>query len=279
MRRPRLSALAASALAAGLGHAMPESSLGLAVFSTGPWVVYGRHDGFAPRPYRGNLERLEFNKLISVGLYGRLLGVSAYAGLPLQWSAKRDIRGDTGRVAPADLEVYLGKRLGRVEVRGGMVVPAGYDTEDGNPWMGPGTVQVTLGAAANPNITRFSRRWETSAEAKWAYALTNGVAKAGTWGLYPQAKVSFRPVDRWKAGGELSGDWKSEYWGKSAGFTQSVLEGGAASATWSAGAVGTLFGEVFLNPRLALGAKAGHSLWGYHGGLSAHGSLYLLYFP
>jgi hypothetical protein len=50
-------------------------------------------------------------------------------------------------------------------------------------------------------------------------------------------------------------------------------------ADWSAGAVATLFLEHYLRPRLAVGAKAGHSLWGYHGDASYNATLYLLHFP
>jgi hypothetical protein len=52
--------------------------------------------------------------------------------------------------------------------------------------MGTGNVQVTLGAALNPNITRYSRRWEISTEWKWAYALDDAIAKIRILGVFPE---------------------------------------------------------------------------------------------
>jgi hypothetical protein len=91
-------------------------------------------------------------------------------------------------IALGDAELYLGwgfERAGITELRLGLIFPAGYDTRDGDPWMGTGNVQVTLGAALNPNITRYSRRWEISTEWKWAYALDDAIAKSGSWGFFP----------------------------------------------------------------------------------------------
>lgn len=285
--------LAAAAIGAGPTPALAASKpawkrndLGLLVLSAGTWVSYGNLHGFSPEGYRSPIERYEFNKIVSAACYGTVFGLPAYLGLPIQWTANRLSGGDVHRVAPGDLEAYLGKRLGRLEGRLGLIVPAGYDRgfehtrpeskgKAGNPWIGPGNVQVTLGAAANPNLTRYSERWEASGEAKWALALDDGIAKAGTWGFFPSAKVSFRPVPEWKPGLELSGHWKSQHWGRGVDLQEAF----ARDADWSAGAVATLFLERYLSSRLALGAKAGHSLWGYHGDASYNATLYLLYFP
>jgi hypothetical protein len=98
------------------------------------------------------------------------------------WTSKRLESGSRDRIAVGDAELYLGwdfERAGITELRLGLIFPAGYDTRDGDPWIGPGNVQVTLGAALNPSITRYSRRWEISTEWKWAYALNDAIAKSG----------------------------------------------------------------------------------------------------
>lgn len=280
--------LAASVLAAAAP--MPfwqRNDLGLVVLSSGTWTTYGRLDGFlAGEGYSGGLERYEFNKPLATALYGQVLGLSAFLGLPLHWTAKRTEDGDVHRVAPGDLEIHLGKRLGRVEGRMGLIAPAGYDRgiawtspegkgKDGDPWIGPGNFHVTLGAAANPNLTRYSRFFEASGEAKWAYALTDGIAKAGSWSFLPSAKLSLRPDPALKPGVELSGHWKSQHWGKAVEIRRAF----DAEADWSAGMVATLFLEWFVTPGTAVGGKAGHSLWGYRDASSYHATAYLLYFP
>lgn len=293
---PRLR-LSARGAALALGMALPAAAagpkpiwkrhdLGLAVISAGTWTSYAHLHGFSGEGYSTSLERTEFNKLLSTAFYGTFFGLPAYLGLPILWTAKRQSGGDVHRFAPGDLETYLGKRLGRVEGRLGLILPAGYDRgmahtvpeakgKTGDPWIGPGNVQVTLGAAANPNLTRYSSRWEGSAEARWALALDDGIAKAGSWALSPSAKLSFRPSQAWKPGVEFSGHWKSQHWGKGVDLREAFGE----DADWSAGAVATLFLETYLRPGLALGAKAGHSLWGYHDHASYNATVYLLYFP
>lgn len=292
-----LAAFAPPVKAAGASGEKPwwrDHDLGLAVLSTGTWTTYGRLHGFRPEAYGNGLERYEFNKLLATACYGRIFGLPAFLGLPLHWTARRGEGGDVHRIAAGDLEMYLGRRLGRegtcpggcMEGRLGLIVPAGYDRglaftdpeaqgRDGDPWIGPGNVQVTLGAAANPNLTRYSRRWEASAEAKWAYALDDGIAKAGSWALFPSAKLSFRPSQRWKPGMEISGHWKSQHWGRSVELRRAF----AADADWSAGAVATGFLEAYVRPGVAMGAKLGHSLWGYRDAASYNATVYLLYFP
>jgi hypothetical protein len=277
--------LAAVPAAAAKPSPWTDHKLGLAVVSAGTWTTYGRLHGFDREDFDRGLERYEFNKLISVALYGKVLGLPAYLGLPLHWTAKRQSSGDVHRIAAGDLDLYVGKRIRRVEGRLGLVLPTGYRdfawTEpeekgrDGDPWIGSGNIQVTLALAANPNLTRYSRRWEASAEAKWALALDDGIAKSGSWGLYPSAKLSFRPNQEWKPGVEVSGHWKSQHWGKSVPLGDVF----GRKADWGAGAVGTVFVERYVLPGLAAGAKAGHSLWGYHDAAAYHGSLYLLWFP
>jgi hypothetical protein len=280
---------AAFAVSTGAAERKPfwkDHDLGLAVLSTGTWTTYGTLRGFDHADYTDGRERYEFNKLLSMGFYGKAFGLPAYVGLPIHWTARRAEGEDLHRIAPGDLELYLGKRIRRVEGRIGLIIPAGYDRGlawttpegeggPGNPWIGPGNVQVTLGAAANPNLTRYSARWEASGEAKWSLALDDGIAKAGSWALFPSAKLSFRPNSTWKPGVELSGHWKSQHWGKAVDLSRTF----GADADWSAGAVATVFAEHYLRPGLALGLKAGHSLWGYRDDSSYNGSLYLLYFP
>jgi hypothetical protein len=274
-----MTRLAAYLLA--LSIALPDAKhldLGLAVLSTGTWATYGNLDGFDSRLYQDELKRYEFNKILALGLYGRILGQPAFFSLPWQWTSKRLKSGTEDRIAPGDAEFYVGHRIGRVEARLGLIFPAGYDTDDGDPWIGPGNLQATLGAAVNPNITRFSRRWELAAEAKWAYALDDAIAKAGSWALYPNGKVAFRPSERWKGGLEGLGYWKSSYWGRSATFGEAVLGDDGPKAQWGAGLAAGLFGEVYFTQRLALGLKAGHSLWGYRDAVSYNSSAYLLWF-
>lgn len=272
----------ASAAASGAARgAAPgrETSLGLVVLSTGTWVAYGSLDGFLPMLYAGRLERYEFNKILALGFYGKLLGIPAFAGIPLCWTAKRQAGEDEHRIAPGDAEFYLGRAFRKGEARLGFLIPAGYDRRLGDPWIGPGNVQVTMGAAVNPNLTRYSRRWEASGEAKLAYALDDGVAKAGSWGLFPGAKTSFRPMKEWKSGLETAGFLKSQYWGRPASLAQVLLGRKASAAQWSAGAAATLFLERYMSAGTALGIKAGHSLWGYRDAASFNATLYLLYFP
>lgn len=279
------AAPAAAAAALGKPSIWTDHKLGLAVVSAGTWTTYGRLHGFDRTDHARGVDRYEFNKPLSIALYGKVLGLPAYLGLPLHWTAKRQASGDVHRIAAGDLDLYLGKRIRRVEGRLGLILPTGYRdfawTEpeekgrDGDPWIGSGNVQVTLALAANPNLTRYSRRWEASAEARWALAVDDGIAKSGSWALHPSAKLSFRPSQQWKHGAELSGHWKSQHWGKS------VPLGGifGRDADWGAGVMGTALVERYVLPGLAVGAKAGHSLWGYHDAVAYHASLYLLYFP
>ncbi|MEO6095176.1 MAG: hypothetical protein ABIW76_05690 [Fibrobacteria bacterium] len=281
---PILFLAAAQAMAAGR-----KTELGLATVSTGTWTVYGDLDGFLPEPFSGGAtgaaKRVEFNKIAVLGFYGTVWGQPAFLALPWLWTAKISENGRDDRVALGDGEIYLGQRVGGVEGRVGLIFPAGYDTRDGDPWIGPGNLQVTLGAAFNPNLTRYSQRWEMSAEAKWAYTLDDAIAKSGTWALYPSGKVSFRPVQAWKFGLEGLAYWKSSYWGRSATFGESVLGLSGSAGTkppkpqWGAGLVPNLFVEYFLNGNVALGLKAGHGLWGYRDAATYNGSVYLLYFP
>jgi hypothetical protein len=263
-----------------------KTSLGLATVSAGSWAVYGDLDGFVPEPFQASrpdaLVRYEFNKLAVLGLYGTVFGQPAFLSLPWLWTSKRLESGSRDRIALGDAELYLGwdfKRAGISELRLGLIFPAGYDNRDGDPWIGPGNVQVTLGAALNPNITRYSRRWEISTECKWAYALNDAIAKSGSWGLFPSGKLSFRPTEKWRFGLEVLGSWKSSYWGRSANFSQSVFGKPGARAEWKATVVPCLFGEYFLTPNLALGGKGGYGVWGYHDGATYNGSVYVLYFP
>lgn len=259
-----------------------KTSLGLATVSAGTWTAYGELDGFFPGSYSGypdGLRRYEFNKIAVLGFYGTLFGQPAFLSLPWLWTAKHEDKGSEHRVAPGDAEMYLGQRAGVVEARLGLIVPAGYDTEDGDPWIGPGNVQVTLGAAVNPNLTRYSRRWELSAEGKWAYALDDAIAKSGSWAFYPSGKLSFRPTQPWKLGLEGLGYWKSSYWGRSATFGESVLGADGPRAEWGAGFVPNLFVEHFLDGNVAIGLKAGHGVWGYRDAATYNASVYLLYFP
>jgi hypothetical protein len=272
--------------AAGTASAARKTELGLATVSTGTWTVYGDLDGFLPDPYPGGssgaLERIEFNKIAVLGFYGTVWGQPAFLALPWLWTAKVSDGGRDDRLALGDGELYVGQRMGAVEGRLGLIFPAGYDTRDGDPWIGPGNLQVTLGAAFNPNLTRYSARWELSAEAKWAYALDDAIAKSGTWALYPSGKLSYRPSQPWKFGLEGLGYWKSSYWGRSATFGESVLgvtDDAGPKPEWGAGLVPNLFVEHFLNGNVALGLKAGHGLWGYRDAATYNASLYLLYFP
>lgn len=270
-------------LTQGRAEAIPrKTSLGLATVSAGTWTAYGDLDGFIPGSYSGyanGLRRYEFNKIAVLGLYGTVFGQPAFLSLPWLWTAKHADKGSRHRLALGDGEMYVGQRMGMAEARLGLIVPAGYDTRDGDPWIGPGNIQVTLGAAVNPNLTRYSRRWEMSAEAKWAYTLDDAIAKSGSWALYPSGKISFRPAQQWKFGMEGLGYWKSSYWGRSAGFGESVLGQSGPKAQWGAGFVPNLFVEDFLNGNVAVGFKAGHGLWGYRDAATYNASVYLLYFP
>lgn len=284
--KTRLRAALVLGLLASAARAAPEPAkpvppvrLGLAVLSTGTWATYGTLDGFSPRLYDNGVRRYEFNKILALGLYGRILGVPAHLSIPWQWTSRRLEGESDDRVAPGDGDFYAGHRIGRIEVRAGLVFPAGYDRGRGNPWIGPGNLQATLGAAFNPNITRYSRRWELGAEGKWAYALDDALAKSGSWGLYPNAKISFRPVEKRKTGIEFLGYWKSTYWGRSATFGQAVLGRDGPEAKWNAGLVPSVFFEEYLDRRFAVGIKGGHSVWGYRDAVSYNASLYLLYFP
>jgi hypothetical protein len=267
--------------AAAFRSAQPfgKSSLGLATLSSGTWASYGDLNGVVPVPYRNGMERYEFNKIAVLGLYGTVAGQPGFLSVPWLWTSKRLASGSTDRVALGDAEFYLGRKAGMAELRAGMIIPAGYDTEDGDPWIGPGTIRVTLGAAVNPNITKYSKRWEASAEAMLAYALDDGIAKSGSWALNPSGKLTFHPSGAWKLGLEGQGYWKSSYWGRSASFSQSILGRKGPRAEWKAGFVPDLFAERFVSQGLALGLKAGHSLWGYRDAASYNASAYLLWFP
>jgi hypothetical protein len=260
-----------------------QSSLGLATLSAGTWGVYGKLDGFAPEPFPGGgpdaLVRYEFNKLAALGFYGTVFGQPAFFSLPWLWTSKRLESGSRDRIAVGDAEIYLGQKTGVAELRLGLVFPAGYDTRDGDPWIGQGNTQVTLGVDVNPNVSRFSRRWEVSMECKWAYAVNDAIAKAGSWGLFPGGKLSFRPTAKWRSGLEVLGSWKSSYWKSSANISQSVFGRPGVKAEWKAAMVPCLFWERFLTPNLAAGGKAGHGLWGYKDGASYNASVYILYFP
>jgi hypothetical protein len=255
------------------------AKLGLATFSAGTWASYGTLDGFVPKPYDNGLELYSFHKPLVAGLYGQILGQPAFLSVPWLWTAKRETGETRHRTALGDGEFYLGRKAGRWEGRLGMVLPLGYDRDNGDPWIGPGNLQVTAGAAANPNFSRYSRKWEGSAEVKFSLALDDAIAKAGSWGLYPGAKLSYRPSGAWKLGLEGIGYWKSSYWGRSATLNQSLFGGNGPKAQWNAGLVPILFGEWFARPGFAYGLKAGHSLWGYRDAASYTASAYMLIFP
>lgn len=282
-RRPRLWTAAVLALAlappAARGAPACKPSIGLVTASSGTWAAYGTLDGFVPDPYSGDPELYAFNKLLVLGIYGQAAGYPFFVSIPWMWTDRISATGDRNRIAPGDGEFYIGRKTGKVETRIGLIAPLGYDRRDGDPWIGPGNFQVTLGMAFNPNITRYSDRWEAASEWKWAYALDDAIAKSGSWGFYPSGKLAYRPDPAWKFGLEAQGYWKSSYWDHSASFSQAVLGAGGRKAQWGAGLVPDLFGEAYLRSDLALGAKAGHSLWGYRDAASFNASVYLLYFP
>lgn len=271
-------ALLASA-AAPADDSPPLAKLGLATLSAGTWAAYGTLDGFIPKPYDNGVELYAFHKPLVAGFYGQVLGQPAFLSIPWLWTEKRETARTRHRTALGDGEVYLGHKAGKWEGRLGMIFPMGYDRDVGDPWIGPGNLQATAAIAANPNISRYSPKWEASAEAKFAFALDDAIAKTGTWGLFPSAKLSHRPGAEWKWGIEGLGYWKSSYWGRSATLNQSLFGGKGPKAQWNAGLVPILFGEWYAKPEFALGLKAGHSLWGYNDAASYTVSAYMLYFP
>jgi hypothetical protein len=217
---------------------------------------------------------------VGIAFYGGNRHFSWNANLPLAWTLRHGVDVKRSRWAIGDLSGYLGKRIGPVEPRLGFSIPAGYDTREGSPWIGPGTWQSTLGLAFNSRISPQSPEWEVSGECVHAHAWKSGVAKTGTWSLNPSAKVIYRPEYQWKFGAEGLFWWKKSYWGREADF--SAAYGGEEDGRrpeWKAGLFAQVFSEWYFKKKNAVGLKLGHSLWGYRDKVSMSGTLYWAWFP
>ncbi len=259
---------------------MPEvdekASLGLINLSSGTWATYGELDGFAISPPEDEVEKYVFNKLMAVALYGRLGQYGYHVGLPWQWTVKSLREDSENRVDPGDLTAYLSRRWGAFDARLGFVMPAGYDTRDGDPWIGQGNRQLLLGAGARKDLPALGV--EGILDVEGAYSLDNGIAKKGSWSLSPVLKFK-KPLGP-DMNSELyfSGSYKSYLWKEGAPLSR-FLGSSEGRANRNAGLVPGIAWETRLSPRIWVGAKGGHSLWGYRDKASYHASVFLNYYP
>ncbi len=262
---------------------MPEigekTSLGLISLSSGSWAAYGELDGFEISPYEGEIEKYVFNKLLAVSLYGGLGRYGYHIGLPWQWTVKSLPEGSVNRIDPGDLTAYLSKRWGLYNARLGFSLPAGYDSRNGDPWIGQGNRQLVLGTAARLPLTLLGSGAGGALEADGSYSLDDGLAKRGSFSLSPSVKIWKRFHPGLKGEFYLYSYYKSYYWSRGVSVSQSLWGAQGPAADRSAGIVPGLSVETRLTPKTHLGLKGGHSLWGYRDKASYHFAVFLNVFP
>ncbi len=262
---------------------MPEvdekTSLGLISLSSGTWATYGDLNGYENSPYSGDIEKYVFNKLLAVSVYGRLGRYGYHVGLPWQWTVKSSRDGSENRVDPGDLTAYLSRKWFLFDARLGFVMPGGYDTRNGDPWIGQGNRQMLLGTGVRLPIHSIGTGADGSLEVEFAYSLDDGIAKKGSWSLSPTFKIQKRLNSGLNGEVYLMGFYKSYYWDRSATLAQSLWGANGPESDRKAGLVPGMSLQARLMPKVYAGIKGGHSLWGYREKASYHAALFLNVYP
>ena len=154
--------------------------------------------------------------------------------------------------APADLNLYVGKKVLFFEPRIGFLFPLFYPTD--NAWIGSKNVRLQLGLALNTNVHEVEK-FNISGEVMWQLYLsgnkniTDALAHPGSWDLLPTFKFSVKPNDQWRVGIELLGFIKKSYW---------VWLNDKQYYEATFGIVPNIFADYDITERFNLGLKVGY---------------------
>ena len=213
---------------------------GMVSVSSGAWNVY-----------QGHGDVMIFSKL-TTSVYMALLETQVAVEAPIALTA-RFAQGKyaDSRFAPGDLSFYVGKTLGSVQPRVGMVVPLFYET--GGEWIGSGNIKIRAGIGLR-SFDGVVQESGFSAEVMSSVSVNNprGLLAFPSTDLSIDLKQSFRMSDRVLVGvalylGGKYARWKN--WRTSYDNSQ-VQE-------WGWGAMPTVYGQLSLNSRWFVSLKAG----------------------
>ena len=189
-----------------------DFSLDLVSINTGSWIAFIDNNPDKQISY--------FNK-ITTDSYFSFMGLKGYLGLPFLWTvethySRNDKVSSLTRqtLAPADMNVYIGKKAFFVEPRIGFLFPLFYPTY--KAWIGSKNVRLQLGLGLNSNIHE-TERINISGEIMWQLYISgnknieDALAYPGSWDILPQFKFSVKPNEHWRIGLELLGFIKKSY--------------------------------------------------------------------
>jgi hypothetical protein len=222
----------------------------LVSINTGSWIVFGDDTPDRQVSY--------FNKLTTDAWF-TFAGFKGYASLPFAWTVETRYAMDaklsdlTRRAfAPADMNLYLGKKFLFLEPRIGILLPLFYPTD--RAWIGSKNVRLQLGVGLNANVHEVEKV-NISGEIMWQLYISgnknieDALAYPGSWDLLPAFKFSVKPNDQWRLGLEILGFIKKNHW---------VWLESREHYEATFGAVPNLFVDYDLTEKFNLGLKAGY---------------------
>jgi hypothetical protein len=227
-----------------------DFSLDLMSINTGSWIAFIDRNPDKQISY--------FNK-ITTDSYFSFLGLKGYLGLPFLWtvethfSQNEKVNSLTRKTfAPADMSVYIGKKVSLVEPRIGFLFPLFYPTN--NAWIGSKNIRLQLGIGLNSNVHE-TERVNISGEIMWQLYISgnknieDALAYPSSWDMLPQFKFSVKPSDQWRIGIELLGFIKKSYW---------VWLNNKEYYEATLGVVPNIFADFDITEKINLGLKVGY---------------------
>jgi hypothetical protein len=173
-------------------HAL-EFSPGLVAFSGGSWIAL---------PVQKS--PLYFSKAAATW-YMTIAGYKAVAGVPIAWTYESG--SNRQRLFPGDGTLYIGKPIGQLQPRLGIIVPLGYgasSTWKKEAWIGTNNFKVQAGLAYGRSEDELEGM-PLTIEAMVSTPLTeeNSFTKQGSFSGIAFAKTYWRLSDLFRYGAEL----------------------------------------------------------------------------